>query len=383
MNTKKYRTLLFCAVTSLFWFSLYAFVPNLPTYAESLGSSHRLLGLILGSYGFTQMLIRIPLGIYSDTIGRRKIFILLGIVIALISTLGMALFQAPGALLFFRGMTGVAAASWVTFTVLFSSYFKADEASKSLGYLNSFNALGQVLAMLLGGILAKNLGLRAPFFLSAVVGIFALILGMGIVENTGEREPIELSNLLSVGRERDVLVAATLGVLIQILTFATIYGFTPVAAERLGADEFQRGLLTTLSTSPAIFASALSGSVFAKKVGEKRTIIAGFIVFSISCGMIPIIRDLRLLYVTEIAGGFARGLVFPLLMGLSIRSVNLERRGTAMGFFQSIYGIGMFVGPVLVGFISDLASLSWGFWIVSILGLIGAIIATIFVDHTV
>lgn len=382
MKKTQYRIPLFCIVTGLYWFSLYAFVPNLPTYAESLGSSHKMTGLILGSYGFTQMLVRIPLGIYSDTIGKRKIFILLGIIIAVISTLGMALFPAPGALLFFRGMTGVAAAAWVTFTVLFSSYFSIEDASKSLGYLNSFNALGQMVAMFLGGILAKKLGLRAPFFLSTVIGLFGLILGLGIVEKASQREPLDIDSLLTVGRERNLLIASGLAILIQILTFATVYGFTPVAAERLGADEFQRGLLTTLSTMPTIFASAMSGSIFAKRFGERRTIVAGFALFSLSCAMIPVIDNLKFLYMTEIVGGFARGLVFPLLMGLSIKAVDSDRRGTAMGFFQAIYGVGMFLGPVLVGFISDIAGLSWGFWVVSILGVTGSIISAIFVDNT-
>lgn len=382
MKKTRYRIPLFCMVTSMYWFSLYAFVPNLPTYAESLGASHKMIGLILGSYGFTQMLIRIPLGIYSDTIGRRKVFILLGIFISVISALGMAFFPNPGALLFFRGLTGVAAAAWVIFTVLFSSYFDTEEASKSLGYINSFNALGQMIAMLLGGILAKKLGPRSPFLLAATVGSLGFILGFGITEKSGKQEPLELSSLLAVGREKGLLLASGLAILIQILTFATVYGFTPVAAKKLGADEFQRGLLTTLSTMPAIFASAMSGSVFAKKFGERKTLIAGFATISLSCAVIPMIHSLKFLYLSEIIGGFARGVVFPLLMGLSIKTVDEERRATAMGFFQAIYGLGMFLGPVLVGFISDIVGLSWGFWIISILGIVGSVLSGIFVDNT-
>lgn len=382
MKKTEYRIPLFCIVTSLYWFSLYAFVPNLPLYAESLGASHKMIGLILGSYGFTQMIIRIPLGIYSDAIGRRKIFILLGIAIAVTSALGMALLPTPGALLFFRGLTGVAAAAWVTFTVLFSSYFAAEEAPKALGYINSFNALGQMLAMLLGGILARRLGSRAPFLLAAAVGTFGFILGLGIVEKPVKRETLELSSLLEIGREKGLLFASGLAILIQVLTFATVYGFTPVAAQKLGADEFQRGLLTTLSTMPTIFASAMSGSVFAKKFGEKKILVVGFATISLSCAIIPMIHSLKVLYLTQMIGGFARGVIFPLLMGLSIKTVDIERRATAMGFFQAVYGLGMFLGPVLVGFISDMVGLSWGFWIVSILGVTGSILSGIFVDNT-
>ncbi|MDR0272568.1 MAG: MFS transporter, partial [Clostridiales bacterium] len=59
------RIALFYIVTSFFWFSLYTYVPYVSPYAENLGANHRLIGLIGGAYGFTQMAIRFPLGIFS------------------------------------------------------------------------------------------------------------------------------------------------------------------------------------------------------------------------------------------------------------------------------------------------------------------------------
>jgi len=109
---QSYRIPLYYLVTSLFWFSLYAFVPNLPIYAESLGASNKLIGLIISSYGFVQMVLRLPLGIYSDKINARKRFILLGILISVISSLGMGFFKNPWSLLIFRGLSGAAAAAW-------------------------------------------------------------------------------------------------------------------------------------------------------------------------------------------------------------------------------------------------------------------------------
>jgi MFS family permease len=46
-----------------------------------------------------------------------------------------------------------------------------------------------------------------------------------------------------------------------------------------------------------------------------------------------------------------------------------------MGFFQAIYGLGMFLGPIIVGFISDFLNLSWGFWITGLFGIVAAIMA--------
>lgn len=379
MRKSNYRIPLFCIVTSLYWFSMYTYVPNLSTYAESLGATHKMVGLILGSYGFTQMLLRIPLGIFSDRINKRKIFINLGILTSLLSALAMGILKSPVCLLIFRGMSGVAAATWVTFTVLFSSYFPENDASKAIGYINSFNSLGQMIAMLLGGIIAQYLGSQSPFFLAFAGGTLALILSFRIVEQKIDRKPVKISTLVSVGKDKNLLVVSGLGILIQLLTFATVFGFTPIVAETIGASKFELGLLSTLSTLPVIFASAMSGSIFAKRFGEKKTLINSFLITSFSCIVIPFINDLTLLYLSQIIGGFGRGLVMSLLMGLSIKSVEPDRRATAMGFFQAIYGIGMSIGPVLVGFLSDTVGLNWGFWTTGGLGIVGALLSLLLI----
>ncbi|MCY6485112.1 hypothetical protein OW763_12265 [Clostridium aestuarii] len=86
---KKHKISIFYIVTTLFWFSLYSYVPILPNFARDLGAELKIVGLIIGSYGFTQMILRIPLGIYSDFLNNRKIFIILGIILSIISSLGM------------------------------------------------------------------------------------------------------------------------------------------------------------------------------------------------------------------------------------------------------------------------------------------------------
>ncbi len=373
MKRTHYRTSLFCLVTSLYWFSLYAYVPILPGYADSLGATHRMVGLILGSYGFTQMLLRIPLGIVSDTINRRKPFVIGGLAIAVFSALGMRFFPSPGMLLAFRALTGVAAATWVTYAVLFSSYFPSEDAPRAIGFISAFNAVGQMIAMMLGGMAAQSFGRGAPFTVAATGGIAGLLLSLGVVEKRVDRESISVSEFASVGSDRGLLLVSSLAVLVQLITFATVYGFTPVAAESIGAGDFELGLLTTLSTLPRILAAILSGALFSKLYGERRIIMWGFLVLSLSCMAIPFVRSMPLLYLTQVVGGFASGLIFPLLMGLSIKTVVDGKRASAMGFFQAIYGVGMFAGPVLVGSVSDAFSLAWGFWLVGIVGLVGAL----------
>ncbi|MFW6007147.1 MAG: MFS transporter [Halanaerobiales bacterium] len=373
MAKRKYRIPLFGTVTALYWFSLYTYIPNFSPYLESLGISYKMIGIILGSYGFTQMVLRIPLGIFSDKINRRKIFVNTGVLLGVLSALGLWVFSNPYLVLLSRSLAGAAAACWVSYTVLFSSYFTREETPKSIGLINSFNMIGQVAAMLLGGLVAQYFSSTAPFLLAVVGGVIGLLLSTGIVEkNNVNHESLKISELFKVARNINLMSVSFLAIIIQLITFATIFGFVPLAGRNIGASEFQLSMLVTLSNVLAIIASASSGAFFGKKFGENNSIIGGFILIALSAIMVPYISSINILIFSQMLGGFGRGLVYSLLMGLSIKNIEDNKRATAMGFFQAIYGIGMFLGPVIVGAIGDWAGLNFGFWFAGFTGFAGA-----------
>ena len=73
---------LFLAIVFLYWMALYLYVPTLPTYAQTKTDSLAFVGVILAQYGLWQAIVRLPIGIASDWIGRRKPFILVGMALA-------------------------------------------------------------------------------------------------------------------------------------------------------------------------------------------------------------------------------------------------------------------------------------------------------------
>lgn len=382
MHSEKLKRTIFIITTSLFWFSLYTYVPIFPGYIENSGVSHSMVGIIIGSYGFSQMIIRIPLGIISDRLNKRKLFIILGIISSFLSGLGLWLFSSALSMLFFRALAGVAAASWVAFSVLFSSYYRSDEATKATGYIMAANNFGQVLAMFAGGSAAEIFGTKSSFLLAAISAVLAFISGMLISENKEiKKKPLSFAELATVGKSGNLIIVSVLAILSQFVTFATVYGFTPIVAESLGANSAKLGLLSTLSILPGIPAGALSGSYFSSKFGEKKTLFTGFIIAAFSCIAIPFVKSLPVLIITQVIGGFGKGVTIPLLMGLSIKNVEENKRGSAMGFFQAIYGLGMFAGPVVVGIISDIASLNAGFYFTALVSIIAAFMVKMFVNQ--
>jgi len=369
------NTILFSSVAALFWFSLYTYPPILPPYAQGLGVSPGLIGMIVGSYGFTQMVFRIPLGIFSDLTNARKIFVAGGILCGAVSCIGLYFAEQYIWLVFFRGLSGVAASTWVIFTVLFASFHQ--DATRAIGIVNVWSGVGQVIAMLIGGIVANVYGSPSSFLLGAAGGIVALGLSLMLSENVpdNEGEVVKVDELVAVGKNLYLLIVSGLAVIYQVLVYATVYGFTPIVARAVNATDFEIGLMATLSVLPRIASAALSGLYLAKIWGETKTVSLGFLLMAFSSVLVPYVQTVEQLYLLQIVGGFGQGLILPMLMALSIKSVPHAFRSTAMGVFQAVYAIGMFLGPVIVGFIIDNTNIMTGFWVTALFGLFGAIMA--------
>ena len=85
--------------------------------------------------------------------------------------------------------------------------------------------------------------------------------------------------------------------------------------------------------------------------------MTGLVVMGLMSAGIPFIKGVPLLIASRVLYGVGLGLCFPVIMGLSIKQVDREQRASAMGFFQAVYAIGMFAGPVTAGAIGS----RWGY----------------------
>jgi predicted MFS family arabinose efflux permease len=351
-------------------------VPIFATYVEQLGASHKMAGIIVGSYGFMQMILRIPIGIASDRFRKRKLFINFGLFFAFFSGLGLFLTKDLGLILLLRSLAGAAAATWVDFTILFTSYYENEKATEAIGTISFCNSIGQMFAMLAGGWIAERNGWNAPFELGAAAGVAGLLLSFFLVDRYEKgTNKITIKDILHVVKDRTLITVSSLAILSQLLTFATIYGFTPVYADALGGTKFEMSLLTVFYSLATAFASLVSGKYLVRRFGERKVLVIGFILTGVFTIITPFTNSLNILIAAQIFTGIGKGFSFPMLMGLSIKDVAPDRRATAMGFFQSIYGLGMFLGPVLMGLLGDLFSLAQGFVILGVLGCVTAFLA--------
>ena len=375
----KNRVPLFYVITAIFWFALYTYVPYISPYSEMLGADLRLIGLIVGAYGFTQMVIRFPLGILSDRLGKRKIFVLSGLFFTGAAGIVVFLVPHPYIMLLSRSLGGVAAASWVAFAILGASYYPENEATKSVGYINAANAIGRVGAFLSGGLIAELMGVPYAFLLGGIAGLVGLVAGLGIIETPPTNTaPPTMSELFGLTRNRQLLCASLLAILSQYIVFSTAFGFTPLHAYGLNFTEFQLGLLGMTSAIPGLLFAPLAGTVLPRKIGTRNTIAIGFILSAVGCVLIPLTGNLWQLYTVQIITSTGGVLSYTLLMGLSIKDIPSERRATAMGFFQAVYGLGMFLGPFVTGWVGHSFGLFTAFMVTAVVGAIGAVAVFVF-----
>ena len=362
--------------TFLYWGALYIYSPILSVYAQSLGASFTTVGMVVGAYGLVQMLLRIPLGIWSDRLGRRLPFLYAGHFFNLVGCLGLAMAPKAIYLVMFRGVLGISAATWVAFTVLYASYFPPDQTSRAMGIITAINGISLIVVNWLGGQIAEVWGMVATFYAGAVLAILGLGATVPIKEHPVKQKPPTLRQIWQVITHPALLIAASITALNHYAFWATTFSFVPLYADRLGASKLTLGIISVISLVPYTL-TALVNHRFARCLGENRAVFLGMLMMAAMMFVVPWIDNVPLLAISQGVSGLGRGLVYPLLMGLSIREISGPDRATAMGVYQATYAIGMFSGPMTGGAIADAVGLSGTFIVSGTVSAIAAVAALI------
>lgn len=349
-----------------FWFSVYTYPSFLTTYAvNELKASGTIAGMIVGSYGLTQMALRIPLGILSDVMKKRKPFIMLGFGFSILASAGMAVtaLQAGGdavpeglaiAVLVLRGISGITAATWVHFSVLYSAGYREDQVPAAMSRIVVPQCGSQILAMLLGAQLAGRVGEIYAFLLATAAGVAGLIIMARVREQRPTGSPLTFRGLIEVAKNRRLIAGTLLATLYQMVSWATALGFVQNwAREIIGLSTAQLGYLSVANLLPNMILSRFSGTWLLRRFGRKTVLAAGFVFLAAACFFYPRTHSLASLLAAQALLGSGIGLLAPLTMSGAIEEIPDDKRGAAMGIFQAVYGLGMFIGPVLAGFVLE------------------------------
>jgi MFS family permease len=347
-------------------------MPTLPTYVQTKTSNLAAVGAILSMYGLWQAVVRLPLGIAADCLGQRKPFIIGGLLLAAGGAWAMGAARDVTGLTIGRAVTGLAAGTWVPLVVVFSSLFPPEEAVRASTILTLFNSIGRVLATAATGSLNAWGGYALAFFLAAGAALLAAALVLPVREE--RRAPRRLS-LLSTGRlitRRDVLLPSVLGAISQHANWAATFGFVPILARQLGANDVLLSALVTVNLA-VLAAGNLVASAMVRRVGAQKLVCISFVLLGLGVAGLAVAPSLALVFVCQVSIGLSQGFSYPVLMGMAIRHVNDAERTTAMGLHQAVYAIGMFSGPAASGLLAAAMGIRAMFGVTSLSTLIAGL----------
>jgi DHA1 family multidrug resistance protein-like MFS transporter len=351
VSGRRLTVALYTITVFLYWMALNLYLPTLPTYIQSKANDLALVGTVLSMYGLWQAIIRLPLGITADWLGRRKPFIIIGLALAGLGAWSMGTTGSVNGLIVGRAITGLAAGTWVLLVVRFSSLFPPQEAVRASAALTLCGSIARILATSVTGSLNEWGGYSLAFFLAAGVAVLAILIVLPIGEQRG---PLQRPSVESLGRliiRRDVLLPALLAAVGQYADWGVTFGFMPVLAKQLGGTGVTQSILVTLSLVTFALGNLATSSVV-NRVGARRLVYMSFGLISVGVGIAALAPSLWVLFVAQACLGLSLGVGYPVLMGLSIQNVADTERTTAMGLYQSVYAIGMFGGPWLSGIIA-------------------------------
>jgi MFS family permease len=154
-----------------------------------------------------------------------------------------------------------------------------------------------------------------------------------------------------------LLLVSGLAACSQFAFFGTALGYAAVHAQSHSASDAELGILTTAVQITKALPSLLL-SLRRKPRGGNGTVALGLALIAVPLFVYPSLTDLRWMIVCQAIIGLGVGMSFPVLMGLALQAVEPEARASAMGVFQSVYALGMTLGPLVSGLIAG----GWGIW---------------------
>lgn len=363
--------------TIFLYLSLYLYVPFLPLRAAELGASNTMIGAVIAGFAVGQVVLRLPIGIGADLIGRRKPFAVGSLVLATLGGLGLALAPNTGMLLAARLLTGASVAGWVAITILFSSYYRPEETSKAMSRIMTVWAAGLVLGTFSGGIVADLFGVKATFWGAVGAGVIGTALIVSAPEPVMEKAGrYGFDTLKKVATSGFLLRLSLIGITVQFVAFATYFAFVPVYAESIGASLSTIGYITTFTLAAAMTGTLIAPFVIAR-IGYRATIPGTLIVVGAATAAVTLTDSTLPLLITQGIAGLGHGLLSAALMSLAALSAVPRLRATAMGLYQSSYGVGVLAGPLVAGFVADGSGLNEVFVVTAGVAVVGAGLASI------
>ena len=263
-------------------FSIDTYIPAFSAIAQSLNATPVQMQQTLSAYLFGFAFMNLFHGALSDSFGRRPV-ILSGLAMFTVASLGCALAQNVGQLIFFRALQGLSTGAGIGVSrAVIRDMFPPSEAQRVMSQVTIYFGVAPAVAPIIGGVIAEYLDWHSIFWFLVGVGVVLWVANWRLLPETlhrDDRQPFQVRNLMRgywqlLTDARFLLLALASGVPFNGL-FLYVLSAPAFLGDILQLRPTQFFWFFVLSIGGIMAGSWLSGRM-AGKVKPKNQIMQGF-----------------------------------------------------------------------------------------------------------
>jgi MFS family permease len=349
--------------------------PVLALFAASFGVGPEAIGFAVAISTITGVFFKMPAGVISDIIGRRRTM-LIGLTFFAVIPFFYLLVDSYGSLLSVRFLHGFATAIYSPVIMAVVVDIADHRRGEMLSLFSSVTIVGNLIGAPLGGFLLQRLAgggtLQLAHFhviygVVAALGMVALLVGIwasaGMAANganSSGRSTISavvahfFHSLKNILTDRRIVVTSNMeGV--QNLSVGALEAFLPIYIVMvLGYSVFQAGLIWGVQIFVTVFAKPLMGRI-SDRHGRRPLLFWGMFVCAVPFAIVPWVKDYSLLLLLAMVFGLGEAIVTSSSAAMVADFCREDNIGSAMGVFGTLFDIGHASGPILAGLMIGLS----------------------------
>ena len=340
----------------------YSLISTIPVYiSKELHANSGMVGLVLACYVIAAILIRPFCGFGLDKFGRKTIFLASLLIYALI--FNAYLFATSLLIMVFirfaHGLTwGLTTTSNSTMA---GDVIPENKRGEGFGFFGVSTTAGMALGPLVGTFIFHQGGYSAMFVAGCLISLVSLGLAAAI-RYPKYFKPRTSLEFKWTGLLEYRTIIPSVNVLIIMLTYGGLISFVALYGHEIGIKN-PSGFFFIYAIG--IISSRFTSGKSLDRNGPRRIIVVCLSLLIIGFPMLAFLQNQTGFYLAAVILGFGNGVVFPTFQTMTNNMVPAERRGAASSTLFIAVDIGMGLGMILVGLISQYFSMTTAFLVCS------------------
>jgi MFS family permease len=357
----------------VFTFAFFILIPTLPIYLSRSGSTEAEIGVLIGIFFFSSLVLRPFVGKALLRIRERN-FMIAGALLFTLTSLAY-LFAPPfWPLLFVRLLQGIGFAFFHTASfTLIANITPPDHRGQSLGYFYLAMNVSGALAPPAGIFIINQFSFIHLFLVCSGLSIGSLLITHQLGRrqaHSSEASSVEGGFLLS----REALPPSIIG-FFALFSWGALAAFFPLYAMNHGMTN--PGLFFATTAVMLILGRSLGGKII-DLYSREKVILPCLTTYIVSMVLLAFSKTLPMFILVAVIWGIGHAFLVPSLVVYTLDRMG-SSPGPAMGMFTAFADLGISLGPVLMGIVLHSTSYPTMFFCLALTGVINLIYFNFFV----